>query len=181
MAPALRGLSLSYKLGNKSYNDLYHIAKRLCNKDGGHNKFLEAIQVWIDITGPLYWWKQFDTYRVGITKQSESTMHTIMKHPIEQSDFQYDILDTHLNFLNALRENKEFKLLINNLPDGYKQRRIVNTNYKTLRHIIQQRKDHKLDEWVAFIEAIKRQAKYPQLLGEETRYESDNTQRRRDA
>ena len=53
--------------------------RTLANKDGGHNKFLESIMVWMDIRAPLKWWKQFDTYRIGVTKQGKSTMHSVMK------------------------------------------------------------------------------------------------------
>ena len=75
---AMVGLSLSYGVG-KSYEEMLEVAKKLYNKDGGHNKFLESIVVWLNIDAPRYWWQQFDTYRVGTTKQSGSTMHTIMK------------------------------------------------------------------------------------------------------
>jgi len=81
---AMLGLSLSY---NKSLCAMYDVAKKLYNKDGGHNKFLESIQIWLDIKMPRYWWQEFDTYRVGVTKQSESTVHTVFKRELTQEDF----------------------------------------------------------------------------------------------
>lgn len=160
---ALRGIALSYKL-DKSREELLQIALKLCTKDGGHNKFLEAMQVWMEIKAPLYWWKQFDTYRIGVTKQSESTMHTIMRKPLVMRDFAHPINKHTLGHLNYLIQSSNFHGLVNELPDGYLQTRIVNTNYKVLRHIYLQRKTHKLPEWETFLDSYD-SLTYRNLLG----------------
>lgn len=160
---ALEGISLSYKL-DYDKDELHAVALKLCNKDGGHNKFLESMQVWVRICAPLYWWKQFDTYRIGITKQSESTMHTIMRRHLVQHDFEAPIFEPHLKYLNQLITDQKFSGVINNLPDGYLQTRMVNLNYKTIRHIIKQRSTHKLGEWRILIDAFKYQLHHPEFL-----------------
>lgn len=160
---ALFGLGLSYGL-TSNYNSvmdmhdtqhkLKQIAFNLYPKDRGHNKFLESICVWIDIDAPRFWWQEFDTYRIGVTKQSESTIHTITHRSLTQDDFEYDISEITLVQLNQYIENKDFVSLKNELPEGFLQRRIVCTNYKVLRHIIQQRRKHKLVQWKFFIDQI---------------------------
>ena len=70
---ALLGLSLSYE---QSLDKMPAVAERLAQRDNGHNKFLESIVVWLDVIAPRYWWQEFDTYRIGVSKQSSSTMHT---------------------------------------------------------------------------------------------------------
>ena len=114
---ALFGLGLSYELSSdfnlidedihnydwiKLWRKLDKVAQKLAKKDGGHNKFLESIVLWVDIDAPRYWWSEFDTYRVGTTKQSESTMHTITKRVLTPDDFETPILDATLDFLNEL-------------------------------------------------------------------------------
>lgn len=169
---ALLGLSLSY---DKDPNDMPGVADRKCQFDSGHNKFLESIIVWLDIDAPLYWWKHIDTYRCpqdgeggfmpsGITKQSESTMHTILRRDLTQDDFEAPVFDSTLDRINQCIKLRQFKKVINNLPDGFLQRRIVTTNYKALRYIIQQRMGHKLDEWAFFVDEIYRQVEHPEYL-----------------
>ena len=97
---ALFGLSLSFDvispevitgesnlLSNEKFLKMQKVAQTLAFKGGGHNKFLESMQVWLLIRGSLSFWKQFDTYRVGTTKQSESTMHTLRKRVLTENDF----------------------------------------------------------------------------------------------
>jgi len=157
---ALLGLSLSYNINfpedlNKdegdSYNRIKSLSYKLAIKDGGHNKFLESVMVWLDIRAPRYWWSQFDTYRTGTTKQSESTMHTLLKFPLTQASFESPLPAETLDYLENLRKNKDLTTLKRQLPEGFLQRRIVCTNYKTLRNIFRQRKGHKLNEWNIFI------------------------------
>ena len=162
---ALHGLGLNKKLTSdyETWDEvpfeikqkLVNISVKLQDMDGGHNKFLESIVVWMDIKAPLYWWKQFDTYRTGITKQSESTMHTLMKRPIVQEDFEDEIPVELLGLLNKLRDDGKFEELNNILPSGYLQRRMVCTNFKTLRNMRMQRKNHKLKQWREFCEILK--------------------------
>lgn len=136
----------------------------LARKDGGHNKFLESIVVWMDIRAPMSFWKQFDTYRVGVTKLSKSTMHTIMKREIRASDFCCDVPIETLDLLNELRVRGEFEVVISLLPMGYLQTRRVCLNYKSLRNIILQRRWHKLPEWAEFIKEMGKLDSY-RLLG----------------
>lgn len=180
---ALFGIGLSYgKTSEISVDDLDHTHKpdmaklhdellsratKLAGMGGGHDKFLRQICVWLDINAPLFWWKQFDTYKVGTVAQSESTMHTLMKYEINDCFFESPIPDATIARLNALREEKEFYTLNNELPQGYLQRRIVSCNYAVLRNIIQQRKGHKLPEWKQFIWSVVRGVGYPEFLGVE--------------
>ena len=154
------GLSLSYDVSAMKEET----PTRLAKKDGGHNKFLESIMLWVDITAPRYWWQQFDTYRAGVTKQSGSTMHTIMKKPLTQDDFEEPILCDLLKHLNNMVEKKNFANIKNNLPEGFLQRRVVCTSYKVLRTIISQRLTHKLPQWQTFCEAIYDQCNFPNFL-----------------
>jgi hypothetical protein len=170
---ALLGLGLSHGItSNIAFEDLdpkmrerlQRIAKKLSPLDGGHNKFLESICVWLDVIAPRFFWSQFDTYRVGITKQSESTMHTLLHGNIKQSDFEDNIPGVFLDYLNQIREEHNLDLLKSCLPEGFLQRRIINTNYKTLKNIIEQRKHHKLKQWHVFFEEIHKQIKHPEFI-----------------
>ncbi len=159
---ALIGLSLSYNVEDE--DKIKMIAKNLSQKDGGHNKFLESIILWIDIDAPRYWWSQFDTYRIGITKQSESTMHSLMKKELNQDDFEDFLFEASIEIVNSLIRSKEFEAAKAHLPESFLQRRIVCTNYKVLRNIIQQRKTHKLKQWHFLINELYNQVKYPEFL-----------------
>lgn len=158
---ALLGLSLSY---DRPIEAMPAAAVRLCDKDGGHNKFLEHIVVWLLVTAPRYWWQQFDTYRVGVSKQSQSTMHTMMKRDFTQDDFARPIASQTLGRLNELRAGGYFDQLKVELPEGFIQTREVVTNYNALRNIIKQRMHHRLCEWRVFIDAIKTGVQHPELL-----------------
>ena len=142
---------------------LKEVADKLFNKEGGHNKFLESIQLWVDVIAPLFWWKEADTYRLS-TKQSSSTMHTLLKKEITQDMFEKEINPFHLSLLESFREIKNFESLNNNLPQSFLQRRIWCMNYMCLRNIIQQRKNHKLDEWKLFCKEILEQAEHSEFL-----------------
>ena len=155
-------------------------AKANAPRNKGHNKFLEHIQVWVDIEGSLEFWKQMDTYRVGVSKQSESSMHTLDKRDITLEDLDLsdeellyhtaddegcqelliEEVDEYLRYINKLPSRLKSKLL----PQAYKQRRQLVLSYKVLRHIIAQRKGHKLPEWITFIEEIMKQVEHPELL-----------------
>lgn len=168
---AVLGAMLSY--GKTSFDnfsatmeDINELANKLAGMDGGHNKFLEQIHYQILIEAPLYWWKQFDTYRVGVSKSSESTMHKSWKNGLTQEDFEQPVFPETLDNLNALireytggladtdRKQAIERQIINNLPDGYLQTRFVDINAKALRNIYFQRKNHKLPEWHQFCEFI---------------------------
>lgn len=138
------------------------LAEKLSGADGGHNKFLEQIQYWLVIDAPLYWWKQFDTYRIGVSKSSESTMYKMWKGGLTQEDFERPVYEETLQRLNeSIARYKDepseelFMEIIGNLPDSFLQTRLVNINAKSLRNIYQQRHAHKLKEWRDFCEFIK--------------------------
>lgn len=152
-------------------NDL-ELAKKLANAGPDHGKFLRQIQVSMDITAPLFWWKEADTYKIATVANSESTMHTIEKIPFTIDDFTHDseeqlslmtedFLNDMVNHLNWLREkyletkDKQYwRELILCLGSSYNQRRTWTCNYATLKNIYSQRKNHKLSEWKTFCEMI---------------------------
>lgn len=158
---ALIGLSYNKK---QPIDKMLKVADRLAKLDGGHNKFLESIVVYLEVNAPLFWWKQFDTYRIGVSKQSESTMHTILKEPLTFDNFENPFIPEYLNHLNILIKIKDFKTLNNDLPSGFLQRRMICTNYKTLRSIYQQRKKHKLEQWKTFCKVLEESLNKPEWL-----------------
>lgn len=169
---AVLGMMLSY--GKTSYDHFYaesvdidRLAAKLAPMDGGHNKFLEQIQYWILVQASLFWWKQFDTYRVGVSKSSESTMHKSWKNGLTHDMFETPIFSDTLDNINELiteynqdttstaRKTYLQECIVGNLPDGYLQTRLVNINAKSLRNMYFQRRDHKLKQWREFCEWIK--------------------------
>lgn len=167
---AALGFSLSYKT---SIDRAKAILPKYAFGVPGENKFLESIIVYLDITAPRYWWQEFDTYRVGVTKQSESTMHTLTKRPLQIDDFEF-ITDEYLVYLNKLIEDyknadkdtrtEKLILLKSSLPEGFLQRRIVCTNYKTLQNIVIQRSNHRLPHWKTFISFLLENLEHPEFL-----------------
>ncbi len=149
----------NYILGQ---NDL-DLAKRLARAGNDHRKFLRQIFVSVDITAPLYWWKEFDTYKVGTVANSCSTMHKIHAKPFERIDFSHDRLDegglAALDALIAYLESERLRFnadkstrapwhnIIQLLPSSYNQMRTVSLNYENLINIYYARKTHKLAEW----------------------------------
>lgn len=171
---ACRGMAYSYKdraLDSDEWWEgqrvkAYKRSVLLAPKDGGHNKFLETIQVWIDIEACRAWWSEFDTYRVGTTKQSESTMHTLSKRAPIREDFEKGTPElVMVAFANVWEVAKgDVNVLKLALPEGFLQRRIVCTNYKVLRNILAQREGHRLKWWKVFSEALLAQVEHPELL-----------------
>ena len=133
---------------------LEKIARKLALKGNAENKFLRQISVILDIEAPLYWWREYDTYKVGTTAQSESTIHTLMKTPITQGRFEKPIYPIALAHLEKLRQAGEFERLVNEMPNGWLQRRILTCNYAVLQNIYSQRCHHKLPEWHIFCDEI---------------------------
>jgi len=120
-------------------------AQALAFKGGGHNKFLESIHVWIYVQAARSFWSEFDTYRVGMTKQSSSTMHTLDKRSVDEWDFEFGTNEASIDAFNGSlsaykRENsgcyKDITLLKNDLPEGWLQERMICTNYMTLQNIV---------------------------------------------
>lgn len=143
---------------------------------GGHDKFLRQIGVVLDITAPLYWWKQMDTYKVGTVAQSESTMHTLLKNPITNDCFESGkVPDFYINFLEDLRQDGDFVKLNAWLPQSWLQRRIWTGNYAVLKNIILQRENHKLPEWKFFFDALLPALGHPELLPVKYPFSRDDT------
>ena len=142
-----RSDSTTTRVGDKDID----LAKKLILAGPEHCKFLRQIQVWVDITAPRYWWQEFDTY--GFTsKNSCSTMHTILKREITKEDFEGEVPEVILNILNMLRleargNMQRFRELKNLLPEGFLQKRTVNMSYQTIRNMYHQRENHGLTEW----------------------------------
>ena len=143
--------------------------KRLVTAGPDHRKFIRQIFVSVDITAPLYWWKEFDTYKVGTVANSTSTMHKIHSKPFERDDFSHDkmsegaltCLDSLIAYLEDARvrfiETKDkahWHDMIQFLPSSYNQMRTVTLNYENLINIYNARCTHKLDEWHRLCEWI---------------------------
>ena len=143
-------------------NDL-DLARRLARAGSDHRKFLRQIFVSVDITAPLYWWKEFDTYKVGTVANSTSTMHKIHAKPFERDDFSHDrmdegglaALDAVIEYLEAERlkfvadksDRTSWHNMIQLLPSSYNQMRTVTMNYENLINMYYARRTHKLAEW----------------------------------
>jgi len=138
-------------------------AAELAQNDTGENKFLEHVMVWLLVRAPRHWWQEADTYRIS-SKQSESTMHTLMSKPLTQEDFSSPIPEPYLEYLNTLIEMKQEDLLRDSLPEGYLQRREWVLSYKELRHIYHQRKDHRKKEWREFCKFLVKNLECPEYL-----------------
>ena len=156
-----------YKLGE---NDL-DLCKRLIKGGTEHRKFLRQIMVCVDITAPLYFWKEFDTYKVGTTANSTSTMHKIHSKPFDLEDFSHDklhgislnallrIVDDLEAFRKLYLETKDKEIwyqIIQLLPSSYHQTRTVTMTYENLLAMHHQRRHHKLDEWHTFCDWVEK-------------------------
>ena len=165
---AMQGLALSYKTTIKRAME---IAPSLSKKDHGHNKFLEHIDVWLMVRAERDWWQEADTYRLS-TKQSESTMHTIHKRLLKESDFEEGVsVDAIVNvnaFIWKYQRGKSIDNLMlvkRNLPEGFLQEREWKLSYKNIREILIQRYDHKHPCWrEVFCPYIMKNVKHPELL-----------------
>ncbi len=164
-------------------NDL-GLAVRLCKSGTDHRKFMRQIFVSMDITAPIYWWKEFDTYKVGTTANSTSTMHKIHSKSFAMEDFSTDQLmeDTRAFFETMLSHLEKLRLLfletgdkeywysiIQLLPSGYNQMRTCTFNYENLINIYNARKNHKLKEWHDFCDYVKELPYSEELLTWEKR------------
>ena len=150
-------------------NDL-DLAVRLAKAGSDHRKYLRMVFVSVDITAPLYWWKEFDTYKVGTVANSCSTMHKIHAAPFTREDFSHDrmddgalaVLDTVVAFLEAERQKfvadktdkQAWHNMIQMLPSSYNQMRTVTLNYEVLTNMYYARRNHKLAEWHTLCEWI---------------------------
>lgn len=163
-------------------NDLA-LMKKLVKSGSDHSKFMRMITVTCDITAPLYWWKEFDTYKVGTVRNSCSTMHKIAEKKFTFDDFSHehlityddgtemyigytkyhsldgmvfiiDLLNHYRNLYLDTKDKKYWWQIIQLLPSSYNQRSTVQMNYEVLRNMYHSRKNHRLDEWVEFCKWI---------------------------
>ena len=167
----------------------HSLMQRLANAGTDHRKFMRMMPVYVRITAPLYWWKEFDTYKIGSVANSCSTMHKIHEKPFSVNDISCDMLmrgnvengdpelKAHykhmtlvLDSLNNLRDlylktgdKKYWRCMIEMLPSSYNQTRNVMMNYEVLANIYKSRKDHKLDEWREFCKWIE-ELPYSELI-----------------
>ncbi len=146
-------------------------ARRLCRAGSDERKFMRQIFVSMDITAPMYWWKEFDTYKVGTVANSTSTMHRIHAKPLERDDFSHDRLDEkglamldaliaylegeRLRFCDNREDRRPWHNIIQMLPSSYNQMRTVTLNYENLVNIYYARRAHKLPEWHTFCDVVK--------------------------
>lgn len=167
----------NYRVGPNDYD----LMKRLRNAGTDHRKFMRMITVYVDITAPLYWWKEFDTYKVGTVANSCSTMHKIHEKEFYEEDFSFERLESgyeehkgddamhtaycsmqntiyalnRLRYMYNITKNKKYwDAMIQLLPSSYNQKRTVMLNYEVLANMYKSRKDHKLDEWHVFCDWI---------------------------
>ena len=173
-------------------NDL-DLMTRLRNAGTDHRKFMRMITVYLDITAPLYWWKEFDTYKVGTVANSCSTMHKIHEKEFTLEDFSiehlnddrsaevsnlewFEYLIIHLNrdrrkFIET-KDKQYWWQMIQLLPSSYNQRRTVMLNYEVLANIYKSRNNHKLDEWHTFCDWIESLPYSELIIGKEDSNES---------
>lgn len=194
---AIRGMRNSFKSGHLSDSQDFGdgvvigmsdgtLMRRLFKAGKSERKFMRMIVMYMDINAPLYWWKQFDTYKVGTVTNSESTMHTITDKPFTIDDFSCDDMNEMsrasliyvINTLNALRDSylaakmvensigdlsasqskKIFDSIIKLLPESYNQKRTVMMNYEVMADIWKDRRFHKLSEWKELCSFIEKTA-----------------------
>lgn len=189
---AIRGMRNpmnSWELSDSRYNeyhDTYYVGakdlelmKKLIARGPVHSKFMRFITITMDINAPLYWWKEFDTYKVGTVRNSCSTMHKIQAKEFTLDDFSHEhlnkestkILENVIWSLNVSRDafrgdpsNKSYWWqMIQLLPSSYNQKATVHLNYEVLRNMYHNRKNHKLDEWRKFCEWIE-ETPYSELI-----------------
>jgi hypothetical protein len=143
----------------------YNLMKTLSKAGTDHSKYLRMITVYADINAPLYWWKEYDTYKVGTVANSCSTMHKIHAKELTRDDFSHNklndkslyVLDEVIRYINIVREyyletkdKEHWEQMIQLLPSSYNQKRTVLLNYQVLKNMYHARKNHKLDEWRDF-------------------------------
>lgn len=167
--PGCAGYGQGFNIGEADLD----LMTRLRNSGTDHRKFMRMINVYLDITAPLYWWKEFDTYKVGTVANSCSTMHKIAAKEFALDDFSHEHLlptakknlESTIDILNGYRDqysvdtNPELKKeywwqMIQLLPSSYNQKRTIILNYEVLANIYKSRRNHKLDEWHTFCDWI---------------------------
>ena len=159
----------------------HSLMERLDNAGTEHRKFMRMIPVWVTLSAPLYWWKEADTYKVGTTRNSCSTMHKIQAKEFTLEDFScehlnevsladlkrtIDCLNANRIIFNAEKEKDSWWQMIQLRPSSYNQKATLFLNYEVLSNIYHQRKNHKLDDWHVFCDWI-RELPYSELITRE--------------
>ncbi len=171
---ALRGLAHNKK---QETEKMAVVAEKLAGLDGGHNKFLESMIVWLDVRAPRYWWQEADTFRLS-SKQSESTMHTLTAELLaidmdDAASVEAFIADNFepascspatLKWIYEAAQQKDIIQIKKKLPEGFLQTRMWCMSYKTLRNLILQRRSHRLPHWKEFIRQTLALLDHPELL-----------------
>ena len=160
------GFSLSY---NTSIERAKEILPKYAFKNNGENKFLRSMQVWLDITAPRFILTELDTYKIATVRLSSSTMHTLSKNYVAQSDFEYPIRDGTMKDVNdSIKDFNDKKITIaelkNALPEGFLQRIIFNCNYANFQNMYNQRRSHRLPQWRTFLDTIVRSLDHPEFI-----------------
>lgn len=182
---AMRGMRNpmnSWDLGDTEGNNIgdndLKLLLRLCKAGADHRKVLRQMLVSFDVIAPLYWYKEFDTYKIGTVSNSQSTMHKLCNRPLIKHDFSFEdmhdnecIVNEVIDNLNArikdyrLTKNKNlWRTIIQLLPCAYNQGRTITCNYEVILNMYQQRKHHKLKEWVDFCQYMKNNLPYFDLI-----------------
>ena len=207
--PAIRGMRNPMNSWDKSDTNIYamgypaigdndlKLMQQLARQGSVHGKYLRMINVTCDITAPLYWWKEFDTYRAGVTPNpmdietnSCSTMHKIHAKEFTLDDFSHEqlyvgaketlckVIDRLNYWRNEFLESRlkeDWWQMIQLLPSSYNQKRTVQLNYEVLRNICTYRSNHKLDEWVEFCKWAKSLPYFNEIFGDDKTYENKYT------
>ena len=157
----------------------YKLLKNLCQAGTDHRKWMRMVNVTMDITAPLYWWKEFDTYKVGTVANSCSTMHKIQAKEFDITDFSFehlnqessialsnliDVINKARDSFNSSKDKNWWWQMIQLLPTSYNQKRTVQLNYEVLNSMYHARKNHKLDEWRTFCKAIEIDLPYSEFI-----------------
>lgn len=178
------GKNVIYSIGKKDLT----LMQKLAKAGADHGKYLRMINVTMDITAPLYWWKEFDTYKVGTVRNSCSTMHKIHSRDLTIEDFSAEhllpgtasILQTVIDTINLCRgkyiredDIEYWYQMIQLLPSSYNQRSTVQLNYEVLRKMYFARKNHKLVEWREFCKAIEELPYFKEIFLDEEKCENN--------
>lgn len=172
----------SWDLGDTEGNNIgdndLKLLLQLCKAGADHRKVLRQMLVSFDVVAPLYWYKEFDTYKIGTVSNSQSTMHKLCNRPLIKHDFSFEDMHDNEYIVNAVIDNlnariKDYQLtknknlwrtIIQLLPCAYNQGRTITCNYEVILNMYQQRKHHKLKEWIDFCQYMKNNLPYFDLI-----------------
>lgn len=150
----------TFVVGSKDWD----LSMKLIKAGSDHRKHIRLIDAWFEITAPRYWWSEFDTYRYGVDKVSESTMHRILKDEITMEDFDESTTEIQarlfmqyvkdIKVVDGLDEQTKLNMVKANIPEGYLQKRIVKCSYEALRNMYHSRKNHRLKAWREFCQKL---------------------------